>query len=207
MHCIVSPDRASPEAARAYIAGATRDGHVNRLHQTLCISQADPEWLLLLQILFEKLGSRSWIYRESARRSVWTLEICRVVDPVPTLDTLDEVAAFVRGYFDAEGGIPRDIDSRFYIQICQKDRRDLIHLRRLLLERLSIACGRLHNPSVRIDPEYWRFYVRASGHSRFAAVVGSWHPIKARIIAARFGPARPLDYQGSTTLSFPKPSA
>jgi hypothetical protein len=207
MDCIPAAAASFPRVALAYVAGASRDGHLNRLHRTLRISQTEREWLLLLQVLFEKLGSRSWIYRESARRTVWTLETSYAVDPMPFLDTIDEVAAFARGYFDAEDGVPRRRDDRFYVQLCQKNREDLTTLRELFEERLSIPCGRVHNPSADVDPDYWRFYVRARGHSRFATVVGSWHPIKARILASRFGAVESLDYSGKTTLSLPKPSA
>ncbi|HEX2058548.1 MAG TPA: LAGLIDADG family homing endonuclease [Actinomycetota bacterium] len=182
---------ATADVARAYLAGASRDGHVNRLHRTLRISQANVDWLRLLQVLFDKAGSRSWIYRESARRSVWTIETCYVIDPSPVLVTRGEVAAFVRGYFDAEGGVPRGREAGFYIQLCQKNYTDLFRLREMLVGRLGIACGRIHNPSALADPFYWRFYVRAAGHERFAAVVGSWHPIKAEALQSRFGPAIP----------------
>jgi hypothetical protein len=35
----------------------------------------------------------------------------------------------LRVLFDAEGGVPWRMDRRFYIQLVQKDRRDLEHLR------------------------------------------------------------------------------
>lgn len=206
MECLRAAAPCSTGVARAYLAGASRDGHVNRVHRTLRISQAHVEWLRLLQVLFEKLGRKSWIYRESAKRSVWTIETCCVVDPNPFLATPDEVAAFVRGYFDAEGGVPRR-EGRFYVQLSQKDRDDLTRLRQLLVERLGISCGRIHNPSAAVDPHYWRFYVRSAAHPLFAMVVGSWHPIKSEILATRFSEITSGGYSGSTTLSFPKPSA
>jgi len=100
----------------------------------------------VLQDLFRKLGSRSWIYREG-RRNVWVVETtCKLAEA--TFTSLREKVAFVRGYFDAEGGIPRDSNARFYIQLVQKDRRDLEQVRQFL-EDLGIGCGRIHNPSVR----------------------------------------------------------
>jgi hypothetical protein len=47
-----------------------------------------------------------------------------------------------------------------------------------ILESWGIDCGRIHNPSRLVDPEYWRFYVRARSHKRFMTLVGSWHPRK-----------------------------
>ncbi len=73
---------------------------------------------------------------------------------------------------------------RRYIQLVQKDRRDLEHLRGCLAD-LGVRCGRIHNPSVHADPEYWRFYVLASSHRDFIDLVGSWHPHKRGLLGAR----------------------
>ena len=97
--------------------------------------------------------------------------------------------AYARGYFDSEGGIPRSPQARFYIQFVQKDRGDLEQLRSFLVHD-RIACGRLHNPSKRIAPDYWRFYVAAGSHLAFIRRVGSWHPRKRgrlELEMARFG--------------------
>ncbi len=71
---------ANVEESRAYLLGASRDGTFNRLHKTLRISQSSVQWLEILQILFARVGSRSWIYRESGR-GVWVIEsTCRLVE-------------------------------------------------------------------------------------------------------------------------------
>jgi hypothetical protein len=57
-------DRASTGKICAYLRGASRDGTFNRLHRTLRICQADVRWLRVLQRLLERLGKRSWMYRE-----------------------------------------------------------------------------------------------------------------------------------------------
>ena len=100
-----------------------------------------------------------------------------------------EQAAFVRGYFDAEGGVPRRTGDRFYIQSVQKDLADLEHVRSLL-GHLGIRCGRIHNPSARADPDYWRFYVLAASHQDFALYVGSWHPRKRPLVQRRLAASR-----------------
>lgn len=92
--------------------------------------------------------------------------------------------AFARGYFDAEGGVPVQQSSRFYIQLVQKDHSDLDRLRRIL-EQAGICCGRLHNPSRRSDPDYWRFYILAASHQDFIRVIGSWHPRKRQLLLRR----------------------
>ncbi len=175
--------RASLGESRAYLTGAMHDGTFNRLHKTIRIAQADIRWLKVLQAVIRRIGSRSWIYREGNRR-VWIVEsTCRpgALDQA----TARDAAAFVRGYFDAEGGMPRETHARFYIQITQKDRHDLGRVRDVL-ERLGVRCGRLHNPSVRADPDYWRFYVRTASHRAFADRIGSWHPQKRRLLADRW---------------------
>jgi hypothetical protein len=98
--------------------------------------------------------------------------------------TVEEKCAYARGYFDAEGGVPRSTTSRFYIQLVQKDLDDLTTLRTILLD-LGIACGALHNPSVSADPDLWRFYVRTSSHADFIERVGSWHPRKRSLLESR----------------------
>jgi hypothetical protein len=175
--------RASPQEAKAYLIGASRDGTFNRLHNTLRISQRDARWLQILQVLFAGLGSRSWTYQEG-KRDVWVIETtCRLdQSAIPSGDL--ECAAFARGYFDAEGGVPRDPRDRFYVQFGQKDYGDLARLRGVLTQ-MGLECGRLHNPSVRADPDYWRFYVLSNSHAAFLSRVGSWHPRKRSILDAR----------------------
>ena len=51
-----------------------------------------------------------------------------------------------------------------------------------ILESMAIKCGKIHNPSAAIDPDYWRFYVRAGSYQSFAILVGSWHPRKEIIL-------------------------
>lgn len=93
-------------------------------------------------------------------------------------------AAFLRGYFDAEGGIPHSLYARFYIQFVQRDLDDLQRAHDWL-EDLGIHSGRVHNPSHRVDPHYWRFYVASRSHRMFLARVGAWHPEKRAILDAR----------------------
>jgi len=95
-----------------------------------------------------------------------------------------ERIAYVRGYFDAEGGVPHSRRAPFYIQICQKDRVELQKVR-AMLEAMGIHCGTIHNPSKTVDPGYWRFYVRCRSHRDFAHRISSWHPGKKRRLRER----------------------
>ena len=175
--------RATSGEVCAYLKGASRDGTFNRLHKTLRISQADLRWLRVLERLLARLGKRSWTYREGTR-SVWVIETTWHPNTRETIHTQGEAAAFVRGYFDAEGGVPTDSGVRFYIQFVQKDQADLAHTRDLL-RLLGVQCGQIHNPSVRRDPNYWRFYVLAASHEKFIQTVGSWHPRRRTLLDER----------------------
>jgi len=127
------------------------------------------------------------MYREGRTRSFWVLETSAGwLTDEPSFSTKEERCAYARGYFDAEGGIPRDASARFYIQFVQKDRADIARLH-AILEDEGIACGKLHRPSHRADHPVWRFYVAARSQRDFVACVGSWHPRKRGLLATRFG--------------------
>lgn len=176
---------------RAYLQGALHDGTYNALHQTHRYSQKGTDWLELLSRLLEELGHRSWLYREGRNREVYVLETAASFldvnyDP-DLLGSEVEAASYVRGYFDAEGGMPRSSSVRFYLQLSQKNRAELAKVK-AILERLEIACGKIHNPSHSVDPDYWRFYVRTKSHQMFARVIGSWHPRKRPLLQSTIPP-------------------
>jgi hypothetical protein len=173
----------------AYLHGAMRDGTFNRRHGTYRISQRARGWLDVIQHQISLLGRKSWIYREGDR-SVWVIETKLDLSEPAAYGSLEERRSFARGYFDAEGGVPRMPAARFYVQFVQRDIADLERLRDFLIAD-GISCGRPHNPSWRVDPGYWRFYVRAQSFRRFGAVVGSWHPRKRAILEARLGAGGP----------------
>lgn len=172
----------------AYLQGCLRDGTRSVRHGTHRIGQADRAWLELLRALLQELGERGWIYREGLSRRFWIVEttagfLSLDFDASPLAGTVEGLH-YVRGYFDAEGGMPRAAEARLYLQFGQKDRTSLEIVRRILLSH-GIRSGRLHNPSRRIDPDYWRFFVRAGSHEDFMTLVGSWHPRKRRQIETR----------------------
>jgi hypothetical protein len=170
---------------RAYLQGALHDGTRSNIHRTHRFSQKGIDWLNRLQVILEQLGHKAWIYQEGKQRDVFILETSAPfldIDYDPDLlDSESEAVAYVRGYFDAEGGIPQSASARFYVQFTQKDCVELTKVK-LILEGLGIACGKIHNPSVNIDPDYWRFYVRAKSYRSFSNLIGSWHPRKERIL-------------------------
>lgn len=176
-------ERAEVGVCLSYLHGAMRDGTTNHLHKTVRISQSDVGWLRVLQSVFRRLGYRSWLYREGDR-NVWVVEsTCRLGVLRGPLSP-GEGETFVRGYFDADGGAPKRIEDRFYVQFVQRDRLDLEHVRGLL-EYLGIGCDRIHNPSTRVAPGYWRFYVLADSLGGFIRRIGSWRPRKRAILETR----------------------
>ena len=178
--------RAPCEEMQAYLLGALHDASLNKKKRCR-FTQKGTRWLTLLKEIFQKLGYKSWIYREGSRE-VYTLETLADFldfrfDPL-TLKTDGERVAYIRGFFDAEGGVPRGKDALFYIQLVQKDRTKIEKLVEML-NTLGISTGKIHNPSKNVDPDYWRVYVRAKSHKVFASKIGSWHPLKANILRTR----------------------
>ncbi len=167
---------ASRAEKHAYLWGASHDSTLSKAHATTRFCQGHLGWLEVLKNVLEGVGYRSWIYREGRTRSVWVLET-RWRHDDRQLQGIRDSAAYLRGYFDAEGGVPKDDAARFYIQLVQKNHRELSQLRSIAT-RLGLSCGKLHNPSWRVDPNYWRFYVRRCSQIKFIKEIGSWHPRK-----------------------------
>ncbi|MBI2589948.1 hypothetical protein HYW32_02925 [Candidatus Berkelbacteria bacterium] len=171
----------------SYLVGASHDGTWNQRHKTFRYTQRERSWLELVQRLLGSLNRRSWLYREGQQRTVWALETtyCPSGDSWHLLPHSQiEWIGYIRGFFDAEGGLPKNATSRFYLQFVQKNRRKL-DIIRSTLEELDIPCGALHIPSKRVDPNYWRFFVSTRSHRKFADVIGSWHPRKSYILSGR----------------------
>ena len=175
------------EVLKAYLQGALHDASLNK-GKRYRFTQSDIRWLEVLQTILRDLGYASWIYREGKTRHVYTLETLAQFldfsfDPL-ALETDVERASYVRGFFDAEGGIPRIPHAKFYIQLVQKDKEKIEKLVRIL-SVLGIHTGKVHNPSRRVDPDFWRVFVSTRSHAAFARIIGSWHMRKATIFCER----------------------
>lgn len=177
--------RADSSVLAAYVRGACHDATRGRAGTTR-IGQKELAWVESLRDCIEAAGDRAWIYREGRDREYWIVETSapyhrdRCLAPEGTAARI----AYVRGYFDAEGGLPHSAGARFYLQIAQKDYACLANLRQVIVD-LAISCGVLHVPSRRVDPDYWRFFVRAAGQDRFCQLISSWHPRKRPLMRAR----------------------
>jgi len=172
---------------KAYLLGALHDGTFSS-NKRFRISQIGTDWLKILQGLFRKLGYNSWIYREGKYRKVYVLEtLANFLDfnfnPLE-LKTKEEKVGYVKGFFDAEGGIPRNEKARFYIQLVQNDKGKLEKLK-VLLNDLGIETGKIHNPSRSVDPDYWRMYIPVKFQQAFLIKIGSLHPRKIKTLTRR----------------------
>lgn len=177
----------SLKECKAYLLGASHDGTYSSKHRTFRFSQKSRLWLLILQYLLGLLSCKSWIYREGRMRNVYVLETTANFlsqERRMEFSSQEEKIAYIRGYFDSEGGVPHDFFKRFYIQLCQKNYSELVSLKKML-EYLGIKCGKIHNPSKHVDPDYWRFYILAQSQIEFIKKIKSWHPEKIKIFQNR----------------------
>ena len=168
--------------SRSYVLGAMHDG--TSRPRTFRISQREEAYVLFLRDLVQRLGGKAWTYREGARRNLYVVEFSRSFLEGHSIRSRREKIDYVRGYFDADGSIGyAKPPNEMYVYFCQKSVSDLEEVRRYLT-LLGIESGRIHNPSWRVDPDYWRFYVRRRALPVFARLIGSWHPRKAVLVQA-----------------------
>jgi len=170
----------------AYLNGALHDASLNK-GKRIRFVQKDVRWLEMVQSLLKTINYNSWIYKEGKTRSLYVLEtLCSGLDfkfnPLSLVSQRDQ-AAYIKGFFDAEGGVPRTMD-RFYIQLAQKN-YDKIAAIKKILEHLGISSGKIHNPSRQADPDYWRIFISTKSWKLFAEIIGSLHPIKVKIFRTR----------------------
>lgn len=180
--------RQTPRVTEAYLLGALHDGTHNARRKTHRFSQANIGWLQFLQRCLADLGHKAWLYKEGKSRAVYVLETSAKFlsihfDPC-LLTSREEKIAYIRGFFDAEGGLPKNPKARFYIQLVQKNQPKLAWIHKALTD-MEIICGTIHIPSKRVDPDYFRFFVATRSHESFGRQIGSWHPRKRLIFESR----------------------
>jgi hypothetical protein len=169
----------TPKITKAYILGALHDSTERKY--TYRISQKYHSYVKFIVKGIKSLGFNAWVYREGKERSVFVVEFAKRFLANVEVNTLKHKADYVRGYFDADGSVPRSLTSRYYIYFAQKNLEDLTAVRNYLLD-LGINCGKIHNPSKRVDPHYFRFYVLKDSFNSFYRLVGSWHPVKGKYL-------------------------
>lgn len=161
---------------KAYLLGALHDGTVRKT--TYRIVQKDKEYIEFLTKRIQSLNQKAWMYQEGKKRQLYVVEFSKSFLKDFVLESRQDKIDYIRGYFDAEGGVSRNPKVRYYIYFAQKNLEDLKQLR-IFLEELRIKCGIISNPSKKVDPNYWRFFVRAQSYKNFYQIIGSWHPVKS----------------------------
>ncbi len=171
------------KASISYLNGAAHDATLNK-RKRIRFSQHGKEWLEVLQDILLHIGCNSWTYKEGKGRDIYVLEtLCKDITFKYLPSSREEKIFYLKGFFDAEGGVPHN-GKRFYIQLTQKDKKKMEFLKRCL-EEFGIMCGKVHNPSKRINPDYWRIYISANSWGKFAERIGSYHPVRNEILRER----------------------
>src|SRR3990167_11090922 len=164
---------------KPYLLGALHDGTVRKL--TYRIVQKDREYIEFLLKGIKNLGQKAWMYKEGKNRQLYVVEFSKSFLKDVVLTSKQDKIDYIRGYFDAEGGVSRDPKVRYYLYFAQKNLTDLKQVKEWL-EELRIKCGSIHNPSKKVDPNYWRFFISIQSYEKFATIIGSWHPIKRHFL-------------------------
>ncbi len=160
---------------KAYIIGALHDA--TKHGTTIRIAQKSRAYVEHIAEAIKRLGGKAWTYREGKNRNVYIVEFSKSFLKDCFLDTPADKIDYIRGYFDTDGGIAKSTTVRYYIYFCQKNFQDLLHVKQMIEEQ-HITCGKIHNPSIKADPDYWRFYISAKSYKEFATIIGSEHPEK-----------------------------
>lgn len=164
---------------KAYLLGSLHDSTKTKYTYRIC--QKSFAYIKFIAAGVKNLGAKSWVYKEGKDRHLYIAEFSkRLLNKICITSDVDKID-YIRGYFDTEGGIPRDRQARYYIYFAQKNHDDLKTLRSYLID-LGFDCGEIHNPSVKVDPLYFRFYVLHKCLDKFGTVIGSFHPEKRKCL-------------------------
>jgi len=165
--------------SKEYLLGVMHDSTERK--NTFRISSKEKSYTKFLANMIHEMGHNAWIYREGKNREMFVVEFSKKVVNNANINNRTKKIDYIRGYFDAEGSVPKSKNVRFYIYFSQKNKEDLEQLKSYMTE-LGIMCGKTHNPSKRIDPQYWRFYVSCKSYKEFIEKIGSWHPVKKQLL-------------------------
>lgn len=169
----------APQITKAYLLGMLHDATERKT--TYRITSKSLEFCKFLRAGIENLGPNAWIYKEGRNRNLWIVEFSKSLLKDIFISSKQDKIDFVRGYFDSEGGIAKSPRVRYYIYFAQKNKKDLLQVRGFL-EEIGISCGTVHNPSKKVDPDYWRFFVRAKSYEDFAKTINSNYPEKRKYL-------------------------
>ncbi|MBI2075830.1 MAG: hypothetical protein HYT72_01105 [Candidatus Aenigmarchaeota archaeon] len=177
-----------------YLIGALRDGCLTK-DWTIKFSQKYKEWLSstilpLFNEVFETSYSLGNIYPENKEKTTWSLSICNkkiwlqlkeLIAEAPK--TTEEQRLYIKGFWDADGGCPRDptISKKIYIKFTQKDKRSLEQIKEILSQKFSIKAGTVRVSEITERGTIWRMTItNKRGILRFCDKIDSGHPIKQK---------------------------
>jgi len=163
------------QISKHYLLGLLHDATERKTTYRIATKSKDFSDLLVKGI--KNLGMSAWNYKEGKDRNLWITEFSKTLLKNVEIVSKENKIDYIRGYFDAEGGVSKHSSVRFYIYFCQKNKDDLSKVKDYL-EEVGISCGVMHNPSIKVDPNYWRFFVRAKSYLKFIEIIGSNHPEK-----------------------------
>jgi intein-encoded DNA endonuclease-like protein len=163
------------EMSKAYLLGVMHDSTERK--NTIRVSSKEKIYIQFLADMIHKMGHNAWTYQEGKTRNMYVVEFSKKILNKFRIQTKQDKIDYIRGYFDAEGSVPKSQNKRFYIYFAQKDKDDLKQLKSYLSD-CGIICGKTHNPSKKKDPNYWRFFVSCRSYKDFIGKIGSWHPTK-----------------------------
>lgn len=172
-------DTPAPKITKPYLLGVLHDATERKY--TYRVSQKSLEFVEMIKEGLILMGYKAWVYREGKSRNVYVVEFAKRILWDVTLDDDKAKIDYARGYFDTDGSVPRKPGARYYVYFAQKSRDDLEELKGYLTD-LGISCGNIHIPSIRSDPDYYRFFVLSKSHNDFTKIVGSYHPEKSKYL-------------------------
>ncbi len=153
---------------KSYLLGALHDGTVRKI--TYRIGQKDRRYIEFLLKGIQNLGQKAWMYQEGKSRQLYVVEFSKNFLKDVKITSFQDKIDYIRGYFDADGGVSRNPKVRYYLYFAQKNFKDLKQVRDYLNE-VGIKCGKLHNPSKKVDPNYWRFFISVKSYQKFAKII------------------------------------
>ena len=173
-----------------YILGALRDGCLTT-QWTIKIKQKNKEWLShVLVPLFKQVFDRKIknnIYIQEDYTTVWYLafkdeKIWKYLQNLENRSprTPEEQKFYIMGYWDADGGCPKNstLQKKIYIKFTQKDKKSLIDLKKMI-ESFGIRCGKVRLSENAQYGKIWRFSItNKEGILKFCKKIGSMHPEK-----------------------------
>jgi intein-encoded DNA endonuclease-like protein len=165
--------------SKEYLLGVLHDATKRKI--TYRISSKENSYVQFLANMIKSMNHNAWTYQEGKTRDMYIVEFSKKIMDNVQIRTKKHKIDYIRGYFDAEGSVPKSKKSRFYIYFSQKDKKDLQQLKSYLTD-LGIICGKTHNPSKKIDPNYWRFYISCKSYKKFVNTIGSCHPTKKKLL-------------------------